>query len=214
MGLTVIIMCLKCAIAATLILSVFAPGIQMENLGCSLQGLELDKCLNQKGEYVLLEPCCRALNMAIRTGIHCLCSVLMTNTPEFTTLFSWSMSGCYISVPPMTICRDMGTMPITLPIDVHPYTPPRELPSARTNQLVPAPPPPRQVNVSSIFSTSNNNSNAVKNPAELNKNVTPKFHVSEVLVKNASGRGRDYATGVIYSFTWLLSLAAVYAMSP
>ncbi|KAL9237637.1 hypothetical protein vseg_012162 [Gypsophila vaccaria] len=203
-----VIMCVKFGLLATLILSAFVHGIVSENIGCSFQGLQLDKCLNQNGEYVFLEPCCRALNLALRAGFHCLCSVLATNTPQFTTLFSWSMSSCYISVPPMTVCRDLGTMPITLPVTVPPYTPPKELQPVQTNQQVPVSPPPQPVGVSSISSTSKNSSNAGKSPANLSENGTQILHVSE---EGKDKPGHNAATYVMCCYTWLLSVA-VYSI--
>ncbi|KAK9664324.1 hypothetical protein RND81_14G033400 [Saponaria officinalis] len=202
MGYFNVVMRVKFGLLAILILSVCVNGIVSENLGCSFQGLQLDRCLNQNGEYIFLEPCCRALNLALRAGFHCLCFVLATNTPEFTTLFSWSMSSCYISVPPMTVCRDLGTMPITLPVP--PYTPPKELRSAQTNQQVPVSPPPQPVDVSSISSSSKNSSNAVKSPANLSKNGTQILHVSE---EGKNNPGRNHATYVMCCYTWLLSVA-------
>nr|XP_021861036.1 uncharacterized protein LOC110800059 [Spinacia oleracea] len=175
-------MCIKLVVATTLILCVYPDRIVSQDLGCSFESLHLDKCLNQQGEYVFLEPCCRALNQALRVGFHCLCSVFMTDAPQLTTIFSLSLSaGCYIMVPPLTMCRDLGTTPISLPIP--PNSPPKEISTAQQTPLVPLPPPPppQEIGGSLDPNTPNANSTVVEQQQQPHpsKNATSTLHVVE-----------------------------------
>ncbi|XP_021716951.1 uncharacterized protein LOC110684827 [Chenopodium quinoa] len=202
-----VMMRVKLALVITLLLCVLPLGIESQSLGCSLQGLQLDKCLNQEGQYVFLEPCCRALNQALRVGFHCLCSVFMTDAPQLTTIFSLSFSSCYITVPPFTMCRDLGTMPISLPIP--PNSSAKDIQTAQQTPLLRQSPPPQAIDGQLGLSTTIANSTAVEQQSHLTKNVTSTLHV----VENgnnvpSSGSKEDH----IFCFNCWLIIIALYAL--
>ncbi|XP_057546347.1 uncharacterized protein LOC130825238 [Amaranthus tricolor] len=184
-----------------LILCVFPVRIESQRpAGCSFEGLQLDKCFNQEGQYVFFEPCCRAINQAVRVGFHCLCTILTTNTPQFTTLLSLSMSSCYLMIPPLTMCRDLGTMPISLPLP--PNTSSNEFRGAQQTALVPQPPSwatPQADGIPLNSSSLSSNSTHVKR-----KNVTSMLHVVENANNVSSSSERIY---LFCFYCWLVCLA-------
>ncbi|KMS97637.1 hypothetical protein BVRB_5g125190 isoform B [Beta vulgaris subsp. vulgaris] len=204
-----VMICVNLALASILLSCILPQKVGSQNPGCSLQGLQLDKCFNQEGEYIFFEPCCRAINQAFRVGFHCLCSILSTNSPQFTTLFSLSLSSCYIMVPPLTMCRDLGTMPISLPLPPNNST--EEIRTEQQNPLVQKHPTPTQATGVPLDPTRTGNYTAVERQPHQRKNATSMLHVVENGINNLSSAGSQ-ATD-LFCFRCLLLSLYVYSLA-
>lgn len=91
-------------------LCVLIPKINSQIPGCSIEGINLLQCLNQ-GDKTSIETCCKTLTQAVQSGYNCLCSLLASsNIPLLSAPIPLPFSNCFISVPPLTLCR--GNAPI------------------------------------------------------------------------------------------------------
>lgn len=92
---------------STLVVFVSSITINPDVQGCSLVGLDLQRCFvpNPKTPFSI-DSCCKILNQAIQAGYYCLCSLLSTSSyPVITKELALYFSNCYISVPSLTHCH-------------------------------------------------------------------------------------------------------------
>ncbi|KAF8038033.1 hypothetical protein BT93_B0785 [Corymbia citriodora subsp. variegata] len=79
---------------------------------CHVEEIGLKQCLKQ--EEGSIETCCIALNAVIREGFDCFCSLFTSSEPLLGDGFSLLSSNCYVSIPPLALCRDHA-MPVMFP---------------------------------------------------------------------------------------------------
>ncbi|KAF8392379.1 hypothetical protein HHK36_022721 [Tetracentron sinense] len=121
----------------TFLLCVSQPLIvETQILGCSIQEIDLQPCLNQGNNS--MDSCCKILNQVIKTGYNCLCSMLASPNPLLSTPLALPFSNCYISAPPLTQCGVAARA--VPPPDISKMPPQIPQPSAPKLVLNPMPP--------------------------------------------------------------------------
>ncbi|KAK2647055.1 hypothetical protein Ddye_022250 [Dipteronia dyeriana] len=198
---------------------VLTPIVSSQIQGCSMEGIDLLQCLNQDyNSSFSIDNCCKTLGKVVQAGYDCLCSLLSPSNPLFSTPFSFPLSNCDISVPPLTLCRVLSPMPVVFP---PPAANPKELippPSAPSEPVFVPPPlpphlslpppfpssPPRETVVPSN-STRKNNSTTVATQPQSNANAVPALSVNNY-GKNQSSNGKE-ETEILSRKTLLLLLA-------
>lgn len=87
-------------------LCALTPMINGQIPGCSIEGINLLQCLNYQVNKSSIEICCKTLTQVVQAGYNCLCSALASsNIPLLNAPISLPFSNCFISVPPLTLCR-------------------------------------------------------------------------------------------------------------
>lgn len=71
--------------------------------GCHVEEIGLKECSKQ--DEGSIETCCIALNAVIREGFDCFCSLFTSSDLLLGNGFSLLSSNCYVSIPPLALCR-------------------------------------------------------------------------------------------------------------
>ncbi|KAK3190086.1 hypothetical protein Dsin_029647 [Dipteronia sinensis] len=197
-------------------LCLLTPIVSSQIQGCSMEGIDLLQCLNQDyNSSFSTDNCCKTLRKVVQAGYDCLCSLLSPSIPLLSTPFSFPLSNCDISVPPLTLCRVLSPKPVLFP---PPAATPKELippPSAPPEPVFVPPPlpphlsplpssPPREMVVPSN-STRKNNSTTEATQTQSNANAVPALCVNNY-GKNQSSNGKE-ETEILSRKTLLLLLA-------
>ncbi|KAM7280389.1 hypothetical protein ACFE04_007523 [Oxalis oulophora] len=108
---------LKCFILlACLFLASIAKVIDNYHFdGCSIEEIEIKKCLHQGEGTFFIDPCCKALNQAIEVGFHCLCSLVASCVHLPSYPISLELTNCQISAPPLAFCHKLPAVPVMFP---------------------------------------------------------------------------------------------------
>ncbi|KAI9194934.1 hypothetical protein LWI28_010230 [Acer negundo] len=191
-------------------LCVLTPIVSSQIQGCSMEGIDLLQCLNQyNNSSFSSDNCCKALKQIVQAGYSCLCSLLSPTIPLLSSPFSFPLSNCDISVPPLTLCQVLSPMPVVFP---PPAASPKELippPSAPPEPVSVPPPlppssPPREMVVPSN-STRKNNSTTEATQPQSNADAVPVLCVNNS-GKNQSANGKE-ETEILSRKNLLLLLA-------
>ncbi|XP_051129302.1 uncharacterized protein LOC127250185 [Andrographis paniculata] len=142
--------------------------------GCSLVGIDVEHCLTPSDNpQFSLDSCCTSLNIVVKAGYYCLCSLLGPSEYSFlNTRLAISFSNCNISIPSITHCQVVEPQPMAMP--------PPEATVAQPIQML-APPNlpigdefvhlPPKVEESTTISIGNNSS--ATTTADTNENQSP-----------------------------------------
>ncbi|KAJ7980010.1 leucine-rich repeat extensin-like protein 3 [Quillaja saponaria] len=143
---------------------------------CSAQNINLVQCMTQSNRAISVDrSCCTTLNQIVQTGFNCFCSLALSSSIDLLhTPLTLPFPNCYISIPPLSLCRVLEPMPVTLPPDS-----PKEFtqPSSPKDVLVPT--PPNEVQVPPNNLTLNNSSSTVSKQPLANENGDPEVSVSK-----------------------------------
>ncbi|GAB4851059.1 hypothetical protein Ancab_030357 [Ancistrocladus abbreviatus] len=198
-----VLLLLKFALVSTLTLCVLPASVRTQFSGCSLQGIDLDKCLNQDAHYDSLDHCCKALNQAIQVGFHCLCSLLALGAPHYGVLLPTPLTSCYLWMPPLALCGVVAPMPV-----VSPPEGPNQLPqpSAPASGYSPSP-KPLQPPQPPLNSTTSGNYTMEERDPHSSEGAAPKLNASETRnhTPSAGAKAKILSRG-----SWLLSLSMLY----
>ncbi|GLU08896.1 hypothetical protein SLE2022_257800 [Rubroshorea leprosula] len=96
-----------------ILLFALVPLVHSQIQVCSMQNIDLGPCFQGNGYRP--DACCNALNQVIHTGFSCMCSLLVSSLPLATTPISLPLPNCYISLPPLSLCRVLAPMPVVIP---------------------------------------------------------------------------------------------------
>ncbi|KAJ0034181.1 hypothetical protein Pint_24785 [Pistacia integerrima] len=176
----------KLACILVLELCALIPKINSQIPGCPIEGINLLQCLNQ-GNKSSIEICCKPLTQVVQAGYSCLCSVLASsNIPLLNAPILLPFSNCFISVPPLTLCRVLAPMPIVLP----PAGPKDRTQPSFPPKNVLLPPPPHEMHLPLNPRTVDNTSTLPRQPHSTESSA-PKSSVFKAGNESSSGENEN-----------------------